>query len=1359
MKTLSITNRLALRLTLLAMVASSCEKDVGRTNPTAAVQGGTEAGSNSGDANANDLDALKKKLEDASTKFQNELAEYQKSNDAKNKEQDDRLSAIEKRLADLSALLKSEIARIDLRINTVEADLKAKLEDLKGQFQALDARVVKLETVIIPALTADIAGLKVAIEAIKVNITNIQNDMKKAQDDIKALQVADTNFDAKLKAAIDDYNKKITDLTNLEASHYQTLVTKTTDLTNALETERKKLQLQIDALKVDTAGNTTEINLLKARMTKVESDIAGIKTDVSGLKTDLAVQKKYLEDKILELKTQTDLALIALDKKIVAVGLDNLVTKQELEAARLALIKAQQESEARLQAQINGLSTDIQNLKKTLASVNDDIKQLYANDAQFGLKLTQAVLQFQQGMQALANQIASEVNLLRFDMNRQDQILQAQILNLRLNTEQAQKTLQDQINGLRADQTQQRLDLMKALNDLAASEVEARAVIQKKIDELGAEISRVAKLAQSAVDMSLLDRAKIAALQADLNAFKVSFQQQIDDMKNNFQAKLNALSSKVDAVAQDLGVMKAQLVDVTGRLAQAEARIQALGDSIAYLFLNIVKTGDQVAKLQAILEPYYNKVEIELNSVILFAHMVERDMIDVGIDPVLKSVPGVNVADLNVSFKAAVANDCKNQGDFEGTFGQVLGFEWFYQVSRVYAQDLVYGARSGNAAIDKIFFGKTSIIVDTGLNAKLMTGALLSFSVKASPACDKAVAVWSRDILYGNNAQSAAIRDAIAKSALISKNVGELFNAIARMNTQSTDFMKTLVAFLTPFMGSEAAVVSFLTGSVNNGPSILSQLALVILDKANEVKLALLLADQRDTMVGMAMDIKKLADQQQKTTANVTALQAAVVAMNAAIADLAKSQKQIAANVAGLTAAEIVSLNLIATIAQRLGYADLIEIARQQIEALGGTLSIYNSVNSCMAASHFYLHSPYGSGKATQWCNSMISKSDKPVLDDLALTQCASHGTGVNGTSYTFGNTFPTTTGNGWELYGRTDPNTGLQIVNGLLMSYVDTDAGVSPENAGNKALLARRPGAYPADNRSVFALRVLGGTGAAAGGKFKISVRSISNASWDPYDVIVGADQFKVGPDASKPNSFVYELPLPKAVTRLGGCTWNKEITVWTLDAAGNQGAQACKHRIHTFSPIVLDLSGGAMVSTISPNDSHVKFDLDANGIQDNTGWISGKSGLLAIDRNGNGKIDDGSELFGEATDLVGQPGKKAANGYAAMAQFDTNHDGVLNAQDRIWNKLVVWVDANGDGKSQPIEMKTMKQLGINKIEVNFTEVASKDVIQTTDNLEGNLVKYTAKFYGPEQCGNNGCKSYDVYFGSSESMVVGASK
>jgi Ca2+-binding RTX toxin-like protein len=133
--------------------------------------------------------------------------------------------------------------------------------------------------------------------------------------------------------------------------------------------------------------------------------------------------------------------------------------------------------------------------------------------------------------------------------------------------------------------------------------------------------------------------------------------------------------------------------------------------------------------------------------------------------------------------------------------------------------------------------------------------------------------------------------------------------------------------------------------------------------------------------------------------------------------------------------------------------------------------------------------------------------------------------------------------------------------------------------------------------------------------------------------------------------------------------------------------------------SPIALDLDGDG-VETRSPANG-AWFDHAGDRFAEQTGWVAPDDGLLALDRNSNGEIDGGAELFGDHTRL--RDGTLAANGYAALADLDDNRDGQLDSRDQQFASLRIWQDTDGDGLSAPGELRSLPSLGVASIETSF--------------------------------------------------------
>lgn len=126
---------------------------------------------------------------------------------------------------------------------------------------------------------------------------------------------------------------------------------------------------------------------------------------------------------------------------------------------------------------------------------------------------------------------------------------------------------------------------------------------------------------------------------------------------------------------------------------------------------------------------------------------------------------------------------------------------------------------------------------------------------------------------------------------------------------------------------------------------------------------------------------------------------------------------------------------------------------------------------------------------------------------------------------------------------------------------------------------------------------------------------------------------------------------------------------------------------------PLVLDLAGNGF--STSGLSRPVRFDLDADGRIDSISAPTGDDALLALDRNGNGRIDDGRELFGD------QHG--AANGFAELARFDDNGDGRIDAADAVFDKLRL-LRFDGAGRQQ---LQPLSAAGVSAIDLRVRDVS----------------------------------------------------
>jgi len=209
-----------------------------------------------------------------------------------------------------------------------------------------------------------------------------------------------------------------------------------------------------------------------------------------------------------------------------------------------------------------------------------------------------------------------------------------------------------------------------------------------------------------------------------------------------------------------------------------------------------------------------------------------------------------------------------------------------------------------------------------------------------------------------------------------------------------------------------------------------------------------------------------------------------------------------------------------------------------------------------------------------------------------------------------------------------------------------------------------------------------------------------------------------------------------------------------WTetrFNRAGGHHAGICvlltTGALQCSTPLVLDLNRDGF--NLGEKGVGVDFDLRANGSGERFQWVSVNTddAFLVRDLNGNGIIDDGSELFGEGTDLEAT-GEKADNGYSALDQYDRvefggNNDGKINKKDNVWGSLRLWVDKNADGYSDPDEIHELSEYKISKIN-SLPKFTKKN--KRVDSA-GNYIPYWSWVSTKETDGPRKLKMADIYF------------
>jgi hypothetical protein len=207
--------------------------------------------------------------------------------------------------------------------------------------------------------------------------------------------------------------------------------------------------------------------------------------------------------------------------------------------------------------------------------------------------------------------------------------------------------------------------------------------------------------------------------------------------------------------------------------------------------------------------------------------------------------------------------------------------------------------------------------------------------------------------------------------------------------------------------------------------------------------------------------------------------------------------------------------------------------------------------------------------------------------------------------------------------------------------------------------------------------------------------------------------------------------------------CELGEEYLQWCRDMHYSIDEEQC---FCGPTPILIDIAGNGF--ELTDGAGGVRFDMNNDGISDSLAWtvVGSDDAWLALDRNGNGTVDSGAELFGNFTPQPQPAVGEERNGFVALAEYDIpqnggNGDGRIDQADAIYSQLRLWQDRNHNGFSEATEVGMLTALNVEALSLDYRGSRRRD-------QNGNIFRYRAKVYGSSQR-DLGRWAWDVFLAS----------
>jgi len=1280
------------------------------------------------------------------------------------KEHEDKVALTEQKLrTDISAQFDGLRTDTNKKYEEFSKSLNDKIDStkaaLKGQIDALIEAQRKLE--------AD-AARQVAI---------ILEKMAQQDVDIAA-------YDARLAQATAEARVAIELEKSARKAELDKLQTDLSSLNNAQRVARETLEADLKkALAGQEAVSAAEIENLRGALKELDNKTL---VTVGDMRKALATERATTEAQILQ-------ATINLDKKLNEAAVET----QKVAARAEAIAQAQEEFKAyvaknyatkgelkALELRVEGLEEVTTILKGDLVKSSEKMKDLIsaevsaakdalatriqsveANVDSIKNKLGGAIDDYQKQINEVKNNMTRELVAVRADMKTQDAALlleieknadkaaavnadlmlsvKVQAANFETLSQNVKKELSDKIVELegRIDNTDAALKaekeaVQKKFAEVVAAEQLLKQQITQEIVGLKDHIKAVEKTANQSLTLAEQNAEELKLVKADIEQQKKYVKEKFDltdgqlkvlnddlaKVKEEFNKRLEQVAKDAENLVANLGrEVQDNFKKVATDIAQMKAQDKAMQSALSGNLVEVVNLRLEDATMTA----FSDGVSSDLNKVTktVTAGKTEKGPLVVALQlfsqvrtnflqalqPKMPTRSGSTITRVEAFDKSFEPIMVACGGRADADFANAFGRDSFDFLADEFLGNLLTANRGSN--MDPLFFKQPKLTDGSSLHHFTLLEAHRKLEGGADdPHCVSQIKAWAAEVLNGTSEMSKDVRARLTAHAGFQRSVTDFSKSVSDLKAPMDNVELRVAKLINNRHTTIASAMENITNAAEKlgkdvkpsdaANTLLGKMAVTITEAVDATFEAIQREEEFDQIVAVQKRFAQNEDDDKKQNERLKTIETDVANMKKKLEEFnqtANDVKNLAAQTQRIESSLGKALDVMLSLAIRSGHPDLVAATKSAGEAMGYAVKEISPVKPAISeVQHFFASPALADSSDTCTGNSVRRGAGVKFWHSHGTTQCWVNFRVIPGNQWT------SAVGTIWfRVFGAADK----MRVRSNLCDKASCD--------------------------STFGFQF----------NSTVSTASVSGAS---------------AKLTGQPTEGVFDVRIPDILEPYvrRSQSWSGEKIYFTPFGGASEGTTST-YTVQLYSPLILDFTNVGRPLFSSLEESKVRFDLNGDGTTERTGWIGGYGGvgLLALDLNGNGQIDSGLELFGEGTRIVNN-GRKARDGYAALAQYDSNRDGVIDAQDPIYGKLKVWFDKNKNGRTDAGELLSLGSSGVTKVGLKHSKLTDHGRF-----VNGNELRTTAKFWGPAECGKSGCNSYDVYFSTGFTTALKGKK